>query len=524
MSVGPTHDEPLPPGALVGRHRIERLLRRRVAGTDYLATAPYPGAPAERVLLTVVDRAASITPAFGNWFRDAIQKASAMAHPGIARITGHGIADGCAWVAVAPVPASDAALLIRRHPDGIGIDLAVRIVTVVGEALDAAHRRRLVHGNVSPADILLNGSADPTVAGASVPGAVTLTGFGLTAPIAGDEMPHPAADVASLGRTLVEMLTGAGSEASGPNVTGTSSVARHRVSGAVSPAFYAVLARALDADSEHRYRTCAEFVRAAELALHLTHSDGEPPTEAIPASHPESEYEFAATDSDTTEVVDAGPAAGVPRVFQPAGHPDRPTEVVTDRPRGAGPVNRPSTPPPMAPPPTASPSMRRRRLIAPFFVATAIVAVVVGTVMLLGARTTPPPWPAGVAPIAAAFPQLLPETPEESGWGDADCEPVVRDGIAGISCTDAANVGFVVWHTPTSPSRAAVTTGLKGYPGDEISWRDGPASASRDSVVDGWVVTNFSGPPHAQYTLVTTWPGHTGRDILDDWWRTAPLG
>ena len=73
MSVGPTHDEPLPPGALVGRHRIERLLRRRVAGADYLATAPYPGAPAERVLLTVVDRAASITPAFGNWFRDVSQ-------------------------------------------------------------------------------------------------------------------------------------------------------------------------------------------------------------------------------------------------------------------------------------------------------------------------------------------------------------------------------------------------------------------------------------------------------------------
>ena len=114
MSVGPTHDEPLPPGALVGRHRIERLLRRRVAGTDYLATAPYPGAPAERVLLTVVDRAASITPAFGNWFRDAIEKASAMAHPGIARITGHGIVDGRAWVAVAPVPASDAALLMNK--------------------------------------------------------------------------------------------------------------------------------------------------------------------------------------------------------------------------------------------------------------------------------------------------------------------------------------------------------------------------------------------------------------------------
>lgn len=399
MSVGPTHDEPLPPGALVGRHRIERLLRRRVAGADYLATAPYPGAPAERVLLTVVDRAASTTPrARRHWFRDAIEKASAMvAHPDRAhhrtrhrrrpRLGGGGL-----------VPASDAALLIRRHPDGIDIDLAVRVVTVVGEALDAAHRRRLVHGNVSPADILFNGSADPTVAGASGPGAVTLTGFGLTAPIAGDEMPHPAADVASLGRTLVEMLTGAGRKRAGLNVTGTSSVARHRVSGAVSPASSTPCWHGRSTPIQNTDTAPARnSSERPSFALHLTHSDGEPPTEVIPASHPDSEYEFAATDSDTTEVVDAGPAAGVPRVFQPAGHPDRPqpTEVVTDRPRGAGPVNRPSTPPPLAPPPTASPSMRsRRRLIAPF--ATAIVAVVVGTVMLLGARTTPPPWPAGV--------------------------------------------------------------------------------------------------------------------------------
>ncbi|MFE0749361.1 serine/threonine protein kinase [Gordonia sp. NPDC058843] len=485
MSVGPTHDEPLAPGALVGPYRVDRLLRRRPGVADHLATVRHPSTPPERVLLTVVDRMFSADPAFRSWFPTAVEKASAVEHPGIANVVGHGYVAGRLWVAITPVPVSDAALLIRRHPDGIDVDLAVRIVTVVGDALDAAHRRRLVHGNVSPADILLARPDDLTGSAASAPGVVTLTGFGLTAPAAGDQMPHPATDVASLGRTLVELLTGTGS------------VARHRISGAVSPAFYAVLARALDADSDHRYRTCAEFVRAAELALHLTRTDGEPPT----------------------EILDSPPPADVPHTFQPTGHPDRPTDIVTDRHRGLAPAIQSTRPPP----PT-SPTLRRRRLIAPFLVASVTVAVVVGTLMLLGARTARPPWPSTVAPIAAAFPRLLPESPEATGWRDAACAAVVRDGVVGISCTDAASVGFVVWRTSTTPTRAAVTAGLKGYPGDEISWRDGPASASRDSVVDGWVVTNFARPPHAEYTLVTTWPGHTGREILDDWWRTAPLG
>ncbi|WP_035718131.1 serine/threonine protein kinase [Gordonia terrae] len=493
MSVGPAHDEPLPPGTLVGRHRVDRLLRRRPVGDDYLATVLHPGAgdprtagsPPDRVMLTVVDRRTSAGPGFRSWFPLAVERASTMGHPAIAQVAGHGSADGRAWVAIEPVPASDAALLIRRHPDGIDIDLAVRIITVVGDALDAAHRRRLVHGNVSPADILLAEPGDLTGSAAATPGVVTLTGFGLTAPGHDGQMPHPAGDVAALGRTLVELLTGTGS------------VARHRVSGAVSPAFYAVLARALDPDSDHRYRTCAEFVRAAELALHLTHTDGEPATEVIAAGTP-------------------GPDRGVPRVFTPAGHPDRPTEVDTERRRAVATPSTPSLP--------VSASPRRRRWIAPILVAAVIVALVVGTLILLGASTTRPPWPSAVAPIAATFPQLLPETPESTGWRGARCEAVLRDGVDGISCTDDANVGFVVWRTPTLPTRAAVTAGLKGYPGDEISWRDGPASASRDSVVDGWVVTNFAGSPRATYTVVTTWPGHTGREILDDWWRTAPLG
>ncbi|MBD0862199.1 serine/threonine protein kinase [Gordonia sp. zg691] len=525
MSFDTTHGGPLAPGSRVAGHRVERVLRQRATGFVYLATPP-PGAVVPRpgqVVLTVVDRNTSADPRALAWFARANESASGMRHPAIARVVGHGLSDGHAWAATAPVPAADAAQLLQRHPDGIDVDLAVRLVRVVGDALDAAHRKRLVHGAVSPADILF-AVTEPTQIDAAQPGVVTLTGFGLARLSATETSPHPSSDVASLGRTLAELLTG------------TTSVARHRVSGAVSPAFYAVLARALDPGPDQHYRTCAEFIRAADLALHLTRTDGEPPTEVIGAAPP---ADADPNPADATDVL-AGrsPGAGTPRLFHPGGHPDRPTEIVTDRravefgPGESGPGESAAPAPGPAghgaqsssPPHHRSPPAPRRRFLAPMLVVLVVVAVVVGTLIVLGTRNTPPPWPPAVSPIADAFPQLLPATPESRAWRDASCQNVSRDGIDGITCTDPAQVTFAVWHTPTPESRRAVTATLKGHPGNKIRWRDGPASASRDSVVDGWVVTNFTGPPQADHTVITTWPGHTGRQILDDWWRSAPLG
>ncbi|QMU20601.1 serine/threonine protein kinase [Gordonia rubripertincta] len=478
------------PGSVVAGHRIEWVLRDHEVGTTCRAVPvppapPAPGRPGpDPVVLTVIDRARSADARFRNWFAHSNESVSGIRHPAIARIAGHGLADGRLWVATAPVPTTDAAELLRRHPDGVDVDLAVRIVAVVGEALDAAHRRRLVHGRVTTADILITTAEDPaaviTASDIADPGAVTLRGFGLAPPADGEDTPHPDSDVAALGRTLVELLTG------------TTSVARHRVSGAVSPAFYSVLARALDPAPDHRYRTCAEFVRAADLALHLTHTDGEPPTEKIDPP---------------------------PQVFHPTGDPDRPTEIIAGHPA----ANRESHEPRSAR--TASSSAaRRNRDIAPILVALVVVAVCVGAVIVLGARNAPPPWPSTVAAIADAFPRLLPDSPDRQGWRDASCQTMFRDGLDAIACSDAEQVNYVVWDTTTPGARDSVTAPLEGYPGDKIQWRDGPASSSRDSLADGWVVTNFVEPVREPYTVITTWPGHSGRQILDGWWRTAPLG
>ncbi|MEO9330419.1 serine/threonine-protein kinase [Gordonia aurantiaca] len=491
MSFDATRGDHLAPGTVLAGHRIERVLRRRAPATLYRAVPVAPGTPQPApMVLTVVDRARSVEPAFRDWFFRSTESAGATTHPALARIIGHGFADGHLWAATEPVPTIDAAGLLHRHRDGIDVDLAVGIVRVVGEALDAAHRRRLVHGGLTMSDILLHTGTEPRVDDVSSPGVVTVCGFGLAPPPDGEHTPRPDTDVAGLARVLVEMLTGTGS------------VARHRVSEAVSPAFGAVLSRALDPRPDHRHRTCSEFVRAADLALHLTRPDGEPATEVMSTTRP------AAVQQDSP----------TPKVFQPVGNPGRSTEIVAAR--------RPSARPPVSRSGSSHRSHRgsgRGRLV-PLLVAAVVVAVCVGAVVLVGARNSPAPWPEPVAPIADAFPRLLPDSPDGAGWRDASCRAVSHEGVVGISCTDVEDLTYVVWDTAAPGARETVTASLKGYPGDAIKWRDGPASASRDSVADGWLVTNFVAPVHQQFTVVTRWPGHSGREILDAWWRTAPLG
>ena len=180
MSFDATHGEHLAHGSVFAGYRIDGVLRRIATGTTYRATpvdhgppasdSPAPGSRAAAppgsgspppVVLTVVDAEHSADPRFRQWFSRSNESARATPHPAIARIVGHGLADGHLWVATAPVPGHDAAALVHHHPDGIDVDRAVVIVRAVGEALDAAHLRRLVHGGLVTSDIFIHTDADP---------------------------------------------------------------------------------------------------------------------------------------------------------------------------------------------------------------------------------------------------------------------------------------------------------------------------------------------------------------------------
>jgi serine/threonine protein kinase len=175
---------------------------------------------------------------------------------------------------------------------------AVRLLEQAGEALDHAHVEGVVHRDVKPGNLLLDGGGNLCVADfgiASAAGAVTVTATGTVLGSAGYLAPEQAlgertsagADRYSLAVVAYELLTGTRPFA---RESATAEAAAHvnepvpPASGRTDlpPAVDAVFERALAKRPEDRCGSCAELVAALRRAL-----DGaEDATQALPTVVP----------------------------------------------------------------------------------------------------------------------------------------------------------------------------------------------------------------------------------------------
>jgi serine/threonine protein kinase/streptogramin lyase len=373
-------------GAVVGGVRIDAVTGRGGMGVVYRGTQV---ALKRTVALKVVRGDLASDAQFRRRFTQESEIAASLDHPHIVPIYSAGEDVGRLYVTMRFVEGTDVREAIRQR-GRLEPALAAEIVTQVGAALDAAHRRGLVHRDVKPANILL-ASADGR------PHAY-LTDFGLSRFADSEQITRTGTvvgtldymspeqlegrkvdgrvDVYALGCVLYQALTGV---VPYPRDTEHAKMWAHMTEppprpGAVAPdlpsGFDEVVARAMAKRPDDRYATAGELGAAAAAAARRTTGRAwsaptvdvprqatAPPTEAAPqwaGAQPVPPARYGYGSGETS--VPPPPAAwhGSPPQWSPPGavppHPLPPGSVPQPRWGGAESSPRPQWGPPPSDP------------------------------------------------------------------------------------------------------------------------------------------------------------------------------
>jgi serine/threonine-protein kinase len=219
-------------------------------------------------------------PAFRERFLEESRIAASLDHASILPVYAAGEADGELYIATRYVEGTDLRRLLARE-QALEPERALKLVGQIAEALDAAHRRGLVHRDVKPGNVLVDTSDH-----------CYLCDFGLTKELAdeGTSASDPLAgsldylapeqirrgdvdgrtDQYALACVFYECLAGSSPFRRETQVE-TLWAHLHETPPPLAdlPALDPVLARALAADPEKRYPSCSAFVEDARSAIGL---------------------------------------------------------------------------------------------------------------------------------------------------------------------------------------------------------------------------------------------------------------
>jgi serine/threonine-protein kinase len=258
-------------GESIAGYRVEAVAGQGSIGVVYRATQLALGRP---VALKLIAAELGRDAAFYDRLERETPVAASIRHPNIVPV-------------YETIGAGDRRMLVMRFVPGVDLGTlvagagaldparAVRIVEQVAAALDAAHERGLVHGDVKPGHVLIaddpSGYASLTDFGVSTPGA---SSFHCVAPeqIRG-ERPSARSDVYALGCVLFFALT---ARPPFERRTNTARIVAHldappptpsRARPGVPVTLDAVVARALSKRAADRYADAGELAAAAAAAL-----------------------------------------------------------------------------------------------------------------------------------------------------------------------------------------------------------------------------------------------------------------
>ncbi|HEY7453263.1 MAG TPA: serine/threonine-protein kinase [Thermoleophilaceae bacterium] len=259
------------PGALFGGYRIEAEAGRGGMGVVYRATDLSLGRP---VALKLIAPELAEDPAFRERFLREPRLAASLDHPSVVPIYEAGERGGQLYLAMRWVEGNDLRQMLQRE-GRLDPETTVAVLTQVAEALDATHRRGLVHRDVKPANILVDGDGHTYLSDFGISerdgvGPSRMAGtLDYLAPeqIRGEEV-DGRTDCFALGCVLHECLSGTPpfrrdteSEALWAHLREPPPPLR------AYPALAPVIARALAKEPDDRYPTCEEMMDSAASSL-----------------------------------------------------------------------------------------------------------------------------------------------------------------------------------------------------------------------------------------------------------------
>ena len=203
--------------ALEGRYAIERELGEGGMATVYLAD----DLKHQRKVALKVLKPELAAVVGAERFLAEITTTASLTHPHILPLFDSGEADGFLFYVMPHIEGESLRERIDREKQ-LPVDEAVKIATDLAEALDYAHRHKIIHRDIKPANILIH-EGRPLIAdfgialavGVAGGGRLTETGLSVGTPhymspeqATGDQAVGVATDIYALGAVLYEMLIG----------------------------------------------------------------------------------------------------------------------------------------------------------------------------------------------------------------------------------------------------------------------------------------------------------------------------
>ncbi|HSW14974.1 MAG TPA: protein kinase [Solimonas sp.] len=278
--VGPQH---------IGRFEVERLLGHGSQGEVYLASDPRLGRRvAIKTLRPSTDRGASLPESLMKEARTA----GALAHPNIVPVFECGAFGASPFVVFEYVPGQTLKHLLASQGK-LTAPAAVVMMSQILAGMAHAHAAGVVHGDLSPANILIASSGAPRVTDFGIaamlnerrPAGAALTGtLRYMAPERFQGQPAAArGDVFALGLLFHEMLAGAPAFAADSEygliyklLYEPTPLPSQHASG-IDPALDAIVLRALEKDPARRYADAGEMKQAVDRIRVATAAAGSAP-------------------------------------------------------------------------------------------------------------------------------------------------------------------------------------------------------------------------------------------------------